>query len=47
VAPNGPRLVGRGAEPQLLHRGEPVLLVPGSVLDLGDGVTVAYEATTP
>jgi FHA domain len=46
VSSNGTRLVRPGAEPQMLHRGEPVLMLPGSVLDLGDGVAVAYEAAT-
>jgi hypothetical protein len=46
VSSNGTRLARPGAEPQMLHRGEPVLVLPGSVLDLGDGVTVAYEAGT-
>jgi hypothetical protein len=46
VSSNGTRLVRPGAEPQMLHRGEPVLVLPGSVLDLGDGCTVAYEAGT-
>ena len=47
VSSNGTRLVRPGAEPQMLHRGEPVLVLPGSVLDLGDGVTVTYEGGTP
>jgi pSer/pThr/pTyr-binding forkhead associated (FHA) protein len=45
VSSNGTWLVRPGAEPQLLHRGDPVLVLPGSRLDLGDGVIVTYEAT--
>jgi hypothetical protein len=44
VSSNGTWLVRPGAEPQLLDRGTPTLLLPGSLLDLGDGVTVTYEA---
>lgn len=41
---NGTWLVRPGADPQRLHSDEPVLVLPGSVLDLGDGVTIRYEA---
>jgi hypothetical protein len=41
---NGTWLVRPGAEPQRLHKDEPVLVLPGSLLDLGDGITVRYEA---
>jgi hypothetical protein len=44
LSSNGTRLIRPGAEPQMLHPGEPVLVLPGSVLDLGDGVSVTYEA---
>lgn len=40
---NGTRLVRPGMEPQMLHKGEPVPVRPGSVIDLGDGVTVTLE----
>jgi hypothetical protein len=47
LSANGTWLVRPGAEPQMLHRGDPVLVLPGSLLDLGDGVTVTYEAAAP
>jgi len=40
---NGTRLLRRGAEPVRLHPGEQTIVVPGDVLDLGDGITVAVE----
>jgi hypothetical protein len=43
VSSNGTRLVRPGQDPQMLHKGEPVLVLPGSLLDLGDGVTLVYE----
>lgn len=43
---NGTRLVRPGMEPQMLHRGEPVPVRSGSVIDLGDGVTVTLEDAT-
>jgi hypothetical protein len=44
LSSNGTWLVRPGDEPQLLDRGEAVLVPPGSLLDLGDGVTITYEA---
>jgi hypothetical protein len=41
---NGTWLVRPGTDPQRLHKDEPVLVLPGSLLDLGDGITVRYEA---
>lgn len=40
---NGTTLRRAGAEPVRLHPGEPTVVVPGDVLDLGDGITVAVE----
>ncbi len=40
---NGTTLHRRGAEPVRLHPGEATVIVPGDVLDLGDGITVAVE----
>jgi hypothetical protein len=47
LSSNGTWLVRPGVEPQRLHRDEPVLVLPGSVLDLGDGVTIRYETGEP
>lgn len=44
LSTNGTRLVRPGQEPLLLHRGEPVPVLPGCVIELGDGVTLTYEA---
>lgn len=41
---NGTTLLRSGADPVRLHPGEGTIVVPGDVLDLGDGVTVAIEA---
>ncbi|WP_125130260.1 FHA domain-containing protein [Microbacterium sp. 10M-3C3] len=41
---NGTTLLRRGAEPSRLHPGEATVVVPGDVLDLGDGITIAVEA---
>ena len=47
LSSNGTRLIRPGAEPQMLPPGEPVPGAgPGPVLDLGDGVSVTYEART-
>jgi len=46
LSSNGTRLIRPGAEPQMLPPGEPVPVPAGAVLDLGDGVSVAYEART-
>ncbi len=40
---NGTTLLRHGAEPMRLHPGEATVVVPGDVLDLGDGITVAVE----
>lgn len=40
---NGTTLRRAGADPVRLHPGESTMLVPGDVLDLGDGITVAVE----
>jgi len=40
---NGTTLLRQGAEPLRLHPGEATIVVPGDVLDLGDGITVAVE----
>ncbi|MGZ0712045.1 FHA domain-containing protein (plasmid) [Coraliomargarita sp. W4R53] len=40
---NGTLLLRTGAEPVRLHPGEATVVVPGDVLDLGDGITVAIE----
>ncbi|KAA9156375.1 FHA domain-containing protein, partial [Microbacterium lushaniae] len=40
---NGTRLLRRGSDPVRLHPGEQTIVVPGDVLDLGDGITVAVE----
>ncbi|MFE5409652.1 FHA domain-containing protein [Microbacterium sp. NPDC056569] len=40
---NGTTLLRQGAEPVRLHPGEGTVVVPGDVLDLGDGITVAIE----
>ena len=41
---NGTWLCRPGLEPQKLHKDEPVLVLPGSVIDLGDGITLDFEA---
>ncbi len=41
---NGTTLLRAGADPVRLHPGESTVVVPGDVLDLGDGITVAIEA---
>ncbi|MFK4835375.1 FHA domain-containing protein, partial [Microbacterium sp. ZW T2_14] len=43
---NGTTLLRSGADPVRLHPGEGTIVVPGDVLDLGDGITVAIEALT-
>ena len=40
---NGSTLLRAGAEPMRLHPGEHTVVVSGDVIDLGDGVTVAFE----
>ena len=40
---NGTMLRRAGSDPVRLRAGEPTVLVAGDVLDLGDGVTVAFE----
>ncbi|WCM55891.1 FHA domain-containing protein [Microbacterium sp. EF45047] len=40
---NGSTLLRAGADPVRLHPGEPTIVVSGDVVDLGDGVTVAFE----
>ena len=40
---NGTMLLRAGADPMRLHPGEGTVVVPGDVLDLGDGITVAVE----
>lgn len=40
---NGSTLLRPGADPLRLHPGEPTLVLSGDVVDLGDGVTVAFE----
>lgn len=40
---NGTLLLRRATPPTRLHPGEPTVVVPGDVLDLGDGVRVAIE----
>ncbi|KJL43848.1 FHA domain-containing protein [Microbacterium trichothecenolyticum] len=40
---NGTTLLRQGAEPVRLHPGEGAVVIPGDVLDLGDGITVAIE----
>jgi hypothetical protein len=47
LSSNGTWLVRPGVDPQRLHRDEPVLVLPGSVLDLGDGITIRYETGEP
>ena len=41
---NGTWLCRPGIEPQKLHKDEPVPVFPGSVIDLGDGITLDFEA---
>jgi hypothetical protein len=43
---NGTTLLRSGSEPMRLHPGEGTVVVPGDVLDLGDGITVAIEAVS-
>ena len=40
---NGTTLLRSGVDPVRLHPGEGTIVVPGDVLDLGDGITVAIE----
>ncbi|MCS3843478.1 FHA domain-containing protein [Microbacterium sp. AK031] len=40
---NGSTLLRSGADPLRLHPGEQTLVLSGDVVDLGDGVTVAFE----
>jgi hypothetical protein len=40
---NGTLLLRSGSDPVRLHPGEATVVVPGDVLDLGDGITVAVE----
>ncbi|OZB80484.1 MAG: hypothetical protein B7X32_19310 [Microbacterium sp. 13-71-7] len=40
---NGSTLLRSGSDPVRLHPGEPTIVVTGDVIDLGDGVTVAFE----
>lgn len=43
---NGTTLVRQGGDPVRLHPGEPTVVVPGDVIDLGDGVTVTVEGVS-
>ncbi len=43
---NGTVLLRAGADPMRLHPGEAYMLVPGDQVDLGDGVTLAFEGLT-
>jgi pSer/pThr/pTyr-binding forkhead associated (FHA) protein len=43
---NGTVLLRSGSDPVRLHPGEGTVVVPGDVLDLGDGITVAVEDIT-
>ncbi|WP_127473776.1 FHA domain-containing protein [Microbacterium sulfonylureivorans] len=40
---NGTTLLRPGVDPMRLHPGEGTVVVPGDVIDLGDGITVAIE----
>lgn len=40
---NGTTLLRSGVDPMRLHPGEGAVVVPGDVIDLGDGITVAIE----
>src|SRR5690606_2932561 len=40
---NGTMIVLPGQAPQRLRAGEPATIIPGTVIDLGDGVTFALE----
>ncbi|MFD4958775.1 FHA domain-containing protein [Microbacterium sp. NPDC058389] len=40
---NGTTLLRTAADPMRLHPGEATVVIPGDVLDLGDGITVAIE----
>ncbi|WP_243076150.1 FHA domain-containing protein [Microbacterium sp. SS28] len=40
---NGTTLVRMGADPVRLHPGESTVVVPGDMLDLGDGITIDIE----
>ena len=40
---NGTTLLRAGVDPMRLHPGEATVVVPGDVIDLGDGITVAIE----
>jgi len=43
---NGTTLLRPGSDPVRLHPGEATVVIPGDVLDLGDGITVAIEGLT-
>jgi hypothetical protein len=43
---NGTTLLRAGADPVRLHPGEATVVIPGDVLDLGDGITVAVEGVS-
>lgn len=43
---NGTTLLRQGADPVRLHPGEGTVVIPGDVLDLGDGITVAIEGVS-
>ncbi|WP_448719514.1 FHA domain-containing protein [Microbacterium natoriense] len=43
---NGSTLLRPGADPVRLHPGEQTLVLSGDVVDLGDGVTVAFEGVS-
>lgn len=40
---NGSTLLRSGSDPVRLHPGEQTIVISGDVVDLGDGVTVAFE----
>ncbi len=40
---NGSTLLRPGADPVRLHPGEQTLVLTGDVVDLGDGITIAFE----
>ena len=39
-------LLRSGSDPVRLHPGEGTVVVPGDILDVGDGITVAVEDVT-
>jgi pSer/pThr/pTyr-binding forkhead associated (FHA) protein len=41
---NGTTLRRSGVDPMRLHPGEPTVVVPGDVIDLGDDITVVIES---